>query len=296
MNNAVTRSEISYINSTDTHMKFQTLPVRRRPVSKGIFHRLSAVTRNRRQRVSASAAMSGMEMEDGGSKISRALTIIFLIHIVAIALIFIHQRFLDGRPKESTRAVTREVAKPAVMPLAAKTVSEPPAVPVAPGESKTHVAREGETFASIAAMHGVNELDLRQMNEGKVIRKGLILNLPATKAQNTELAAVAVAADAEAPSADGVVAAAPGTEDGMVDAVPVDVSAAPKAKAIVDEDVAAPSAADLAKDSGKTHLVKKGDTIVKIAKQYKVTQDDLMRANSITDPTKLKAGANLVIP
>jgi hypothetical protein len=87
-------------------MKFQTLPVRRRPVSKGIFHRLSAVTR-KRQRVSASATMSGMEMEDGGSKISRALTIIFLIHIVAIALIFIHQRFLDGRPKESTRAVAR---------------------------------------------------------------------------------------------------------------------------------------------------------------------------------------------
>jgi hypothetical protein len=38
-----------------------------------------------------------MESEDGSSKISRALTIIFLIHIVAIGLIFIHQRFLDGR-------------------------------------------------------------------------------------------------------------------------------------------------------------------------------------------------------
>ncbi|MEY5013559.1 MAG: hypothetical protein RLY69_1274, partial [Verrucomicrobiota bacterium] len=45
--------------------------------------------------------MSGLEMDDdGGSKISRALTIIFFIHIAAIALIFIHQRFLDGRPKE----------------------------------------------------------------------------------------------------------------------------------------------------------------------------------------------------
>jgi LysM repeat protein len=283
MNNAVTRSEISYINSTDTHMKFQTLPVRRRQVSKGIFHRLSAVTRNRRQRVSASAAMSGMEMEDGGSKISRALTIIFLIHIVAIALIFIHQRFLDGRPKESTRAVTREVATPAV---AAKTVSTTTA-PLAANSGKTHVTKDGESYASIAAMHGVAEADLRQLNQDKAMRKGLILSIPVQKVEVAEVVSEAVA-EPVAPTTDAVVAADAVTDEGMVDAVPVDVSAAPKAKAIVES--------ESAKASGKTHLVKKGDTIVKIAKQYKVTQDDLMRANSITDPTKLKAGANLVIP
>jgi LysM repeat protein len=50
------------------------------------------------------------------------------------------------------------------------------------------------------------------------------------------------------------------------------------------------------KASGKTHLVKKGETITKIAKQYKVTQDQLMQANAITDPTKLKAGVNLIVP
>jgi LysM repeat protein len=283
MNNAVTRSEISYINSTDTHMKFQTLPVRRRPVSKGIFHRLSAVTRNRRQRVSASAAMSGMEMEDGGSKISRALTIIFLIHIVAIALIFIHQRFLDGRPKESTRAVTREVAKPAV---AAKTVSTTTA-PLAANSGKTHVTKDGESYASIAAMHGVAEVDLRQLNQDKAMRKGLILSIPVQKVEVAEVVSEAVA-EPVAPTTDAVVAADAVTDEGMVDAVPVDVSAAPKAKAIVES--------ESAKASGKTHLVKKGDTIVKIAKQYKVTQDALMSANFITDPTKLKAGANLVIP
>ena len=87
-------------------MKPQTLPVKRRPVPKGMFRRLSAVTRNtRKQRVSAAAAapVADMEMDDGGSKISRALTIIFLIHIVAIGLIFIHQRFLDGRPPETAK-------------------------------------------------------------------------------------------------------------------------------------------------------------------------------------------------
>lgn len=287
MNNAVTRSETLSINSTDTHMKFQTLPVRRRPVSKGIFHRLSAVTR-KRQRVSASATMSGMEMEDGGSKISRALTIIFLIHIVAIALIFIHQRFLDGRPQESTRAVTREVATPA----AAKTVATP-AAPLVANSGKTHITKDGESYASIAAAFGVAEQDLRQLNDDAALRKGLILKIPAGKAVSVA-APVATAVDptlvSEAP------APAAASDDGMVEAVPVDVSVAPKAKAIVENESAMPAVKETAKASGKTHQVKKGDTIVKIAKQYKVTQDALMSANSITDPTKLKAGANLVIP
>lgn len=287
MNNAVTRSETLSINSTDTHMKFQTLPVRRRPVSKGIFHRLSAVTR-KRQRVSASATMSGMEMEDGGSKISRALTIIFLIHIVAIALIFIHQRFLDGRPQESTRAVTREVATPA----AAKTVATP-ATPLVANSGKTHITKDGESYASIAAAFGVAEQDLRQLNDDAALRKGLILKIPAGKAVSV---AAPVATAVDPALASEAAAPASASDDGMVEAVPVDVSVAPKAKAIVENESAMPAVKETAKASGKTHQVKKGDTIVKIAKQYKVTQDALMSANSITDPTKLKAGANLVIP
>ena len=94
-------------------MKSQTLPVKRRPVSNGILRRLSAVTRNRKQRAAASASAADMEADDGSSKISRALIIIFLIHIVAIGLIFIHQRFLDGRPSPLTetaaQATTAEV-------------------------------------------------------------------------------------------------------------------------------------------------------------------------------------------
>jgi LysM repeat protein len=292
MNNAVTRSEISSTNSTDTHMKFQTLPVKRRPVSKGIFHRLSAVTR-KRQRVSASATMAGMDMDDGGgSKISRALAIIFFIHIAAIALIFIHQRFLDGRPKESARSAQRQVAAPAAAKTANASVAAPTPAPVAASGSKTHVAREGESFSSIATLYGVSELDLRQMNEGKIIRKGLILNLPAKKSESVAAASEANVVDAVAPALGDAVASAANADDEMVEAVPVDVSTAPKAMAIVEED----AVAEPVKTSGKTHLVKKGDTITKIAKQYKVTQDELMQANSITDPTKLKAGANLIIP
>jgi hypothetical protein len=52
-------------------MKFQSLPVKRRPVSKGILHRFNAITtRNRRQRVAAAAASPEIEEEHHGSKIS----------------------------------------------------------------------------------------------------------------------------------------------------------------------------------------------------------------------------------
>lgn len=295
MNNAVTRSEISSINSTDTHMKFQTLPVKRRPVSKGIFHRLSAVTR-KRQRVSASATMAGMDMDDGGAKISRNLTIIFMIHIVAIALIFIHQRFLEGRPQEGKRSASRAVTAPV---MAQKPNAAVTAAAVAPVEKsdKTHITKDGETYTSIAASLGVAEEDLRQLNQNIAMRKGLILQVPAIKAKVIAAHAVTVdpslAASTDAPAAPAMSAA---TDDGMVEAVPVDVALAPKAKTVVESDVASTVADEKIKPSGKTHLVKRGDTIVKISKQYKVTQEALMIANSITDPTKLKAGANLVIP
>jgi LysM repeat protein len=49
-------------------------------------------------------------------------------------------------------------------------------------------------------------------------------------------------------------------------------------------------------DSKKSYVVAKGDTPLKIAKKFKVPFDDLLAANKIDDPTKLKIGQKLVIP
>src|SRR6266540_2995575 len=48
--------------------------------------------------------------------------------------------------------------------------------------------------------------------------------------------------------------------------------------------------------SGKTHVVKKGDNPVTIAKKLKVPYDDLMALNHIEDPRKLRIGQKLLIP
>jgi LysM repeat protein len=44
------------------------------------------------------------------------------------------------------------------------------------------------------------------------------------------------------------------------------------------------------------HVVGKGETIYSISRFYRVSADDLMRANKITDPSKLQTGKKLIIP
>lgn len=49
-------------------------------------------------------------------------------------------------------------------------------------------------------------------------------------------------------------------------------------------------------DSLKTYVVLKGDNPLTIAKKFKVPYDELLAANHINDPRKLKIGQKLIIP
>ena len=48
--------------------------------------------------------------------------------------------------------------------------------------------------------------------------------------------------------------------------------------------------------AGNTHSVARGETLTSIAKMYKVTVDDLQKANNIEDGRKLQAGQTIIIP
>lgn len=267
-------------------MKHQTLPVKRKPVHKGVFRRLSAVTRNRKQRVAATASvpLPEIEMDEGGSKVSRALTIIFLIHIVAIGLIFIHQKFLDGRPSE-----TAEASK-AVVAAAAEKPKEN--LPRLTGGEKIHVVRAGDNYSRIAAAEGVDESDLRLLNQHVEIRPGLLLKIPPQHIVAEESAEVAEIRR-QTPS---------DTDRGLVENV--DVSQAPKAQLVrpnVNHAENAPRpAADVIPSAvaagGKSYVVQPGDSVWRIANRFKVDQDALMRLNGISDAKKMKTGMKLVIP
>jgi len=274
-------------------MKPQTLPVKRRPVTKGILRRLSAVTGNRKQRVAAASPAIEMETEESGSKISRALTIIFLIHIVAIGLIFVHQRFLDGRPVENSAALTEKAQ-----------CNEPAAVLVEPRKTdlprlssgeKPYIVKPGDNYSRIAAATQVDEGDLRLINQHVDIGPGLILKIPPKRIvaeEPPEVAAIRAQATSSLRDRD------------LVDAV--DVNNAPKAQAVrlnPPRSTAAPagdrpavSTGSSAPVSGKSYVVQPGDSIFRIASRFKVNQAALMRANSISDPKKMKTGMKLVIP
>ena len=51
-----------------------------------------------------------------------------------------------------------------------------------------------------------------------------------------------------------------------------------------------------AASGGNEHIVARGETLTSIAKQYKVTVDDLQRVNHIEDGRRLQAGQTITIP
>jgi LysM repeat protein len=60
---------------------------------------------------------------------------------------------------------------------------------------------------------------------------------------------------------------------------------------------AAPAMAPLhSAAAGNTHIVARGETLTSIAKMYKVTIDELQKANHIEDGRKLQAGQTISIP
>lgn len=69
----------------------------------------------------------------------------------------------------------------------------------------------------------------------------------------------------------------------------------PSAKATKDERKPEHAKATVA-DSGKSHVVAKGENPLAIAHKYKVSYDDLLAINHIDDPHKLQIGQKLIIP
>jgi len=255
-------------------MKPHTLPVKRSNVKNGMFKRLRAVTGNRKQRVAATANAAELEEDDGGSKISRALTIIFLIHIVAIGLIFVHQKFLDDRTPDVANAAKQDVV------ASAPVQAERPRI--AAGD-KPYIVRQGDNYARIAAAAEVEEADLRLANQHVDIVPGLLLKIPPKRIIAVESEEVTAIRNQTPVDIDR----------GLVEAVPVDVSSAPRAQLVKPNinRAVAPAAT-----SGKSYVVQSGDSVWRIANRFKVNQDALMKANGISDAKKMKVGMSLVIP
>ena len=265
---------------------------------------------------------AGMGADVPSIGVGRALFVILILHVLAVAAIYIHSIL----PADSNELTADEGQRALSEPAAALVV---PAAPVAkevvvkkkapakravqqPAHTGRHIVVTGDTYPRIARQCNVSEKALRALNGGQALRAGIVLDLPAelsarpvdpkTAAAPKKSAPKAAAAKASAPKASvakkkesAIAAKAPETKPARaVKVTPAyDVSNAPKALV---EEADAPAAAPAIKDSGKTYTIKRGDTLWGISSRFKVSRDDLLALNGIKDANKLYAGRNIKIP
>jgi LysM repeat protein len=250
-------------------MKHDRLPTRRQPVRKTIYARLFNTTKTKKQRAAA-AAPTADDMDEGGINISRSLSIIFAIHIVAIGMIFIHKQYLSGRTSapESAAAVVAVEEKPAA-------AQQNNHLPVLSSGDKPYMVKKGDNYTIIAAKHNVEESALREMNRGTDIRPGVVLRIPhGNRIVAEPPPEVAELRNQRTPS---------DADLGLVEILPpVEPDAAQLVRPAISqsqEDI--PRAQPVS--SGRTHTVKSGDTLWGIASKLGVSATALATLNGITN-------------
>ena len=134
--------------------------------------------------------------------------------------------------------------------------SGPSAAPVAGGS--TYTVRSGDTLSKIAARHRTTAGALRTLNgiSGDHLRIGQVLQLPGN------------GATAPAPSLPPPASAQPTTVSGS----------------------------SLTSSAPGVHTVAAGESAESIARRYQISVGELVRANQITDPRRIRIGQVLTIP
>ena len=275
-------------------MKRQSFQKKRLPAggrSLFVFH--SKIRRRKKQRVAASADLAS-EVPNLG--VARALLVILVLHVAAIAAIFIHNRVTDD-DVVATDSGSKNAAS------AFGTQNKEPATAAKGGEAFYFVST-GDTYDRIARLKSVDVQELRDLNNGKGLDPGAILRIPINRIVPTVEAASGNSdpvPDASEPSV------APVNQVAAVVKPSVTQSAgggAASSTIRVRRDQVVPSssqlqAGDLTREQGSStriYAVKSGDTAWRIAQQHEVSVQALLEANEIKDARRLQVNMKLRIP
>lgn len=265
-----------------------------------ILHAATRATKKRKQRASTTAAPEDLG-EVPGVGVARALVVILLLHVAAIAGIWLHNRWSEGADIQAT--------KPA---LAA------PLPPERRAELRPHTVSKDDNVDRIANKYGVERSALVTANDGiEEFEPGWVINIPTPRSAEAGPAGagdtrVNPAAPEQAfvqtprPLIQTATQSYPGSQPGEL--VPVEgVPPEPKPtdKPILvrgrppvlqtpppRERVPAPAPAP----STRQHTVKPNETLWRIAHNNGISVDDLKRANPGVNVNALKIGAKLNIP
>lgn len=161
-----------------------------------------------------------------------------------------------------------------------------------PATANTYMVKAGDTLTRIASSLGVAIPELEKVNgmtEKSVLQVGQILKVP-TKVMSQAVSDVSAQAGKVVESVQQAPAAVVGAVTSVTSATTALTGATPAAGAT--------AVAASVEDQGPTteYAVVKGDSPYKIAKKFKITPDQLMKANGITDPKKIQIGQMLKIP
>lgn len=262
-------------------MKFQKLPVKRRSVKKGAFRKLFANVANKKKRQRAATANAGnMDGDVPNLGVARALVVMLLIHVVAIAGIFFHSHWLDGESEKAAAAVDHNQS-----PVVPAPDREDEGMPKIKLSDSFYRVGTGETYEIIAGRLGVAEIELRKANDNVEVRLGRILRIPPKKIVAVEPAAITELRQGSSQPAIEPIHQAPAP-------ALVDTEAAMRADARPESTSSAP----VRSASSASHVVKSGDTLWSISQKYGSTVDAVKTANGIDNPRHLKVGMSLTIP
>lgn len=214
----------------------------------------------------------------------------------------------SGRPGNTPSFYSSFLKKAAMMGAglsggAVKASAQEPASPAnavggepspAQNHPKTYTVASGDTITRIAASLGVSIPDLEQANSmagNSVLRVGQVLKIPEQRPKQTEQAAVgqpAQGVDGTLPAASKRLVASPESQGTVV----------PRATLPDPSPAGHDTAGSSTPASGSTteYTVVKGDSPYRIAKRFKITPAELMKANNIADPKKIQIGQKLLIP
>ena len=274
-----------------------------------ILHAATRLTKKRKQRAATSAHPEDLG-EVPGVGVARGLIVILLLHVAAIAGIYLHNSWSEGSDIEASIPALQENKPPTRL-----------------SELRPHTVTSGDNYDKIARKFGVDRDVLMKVNEGKVLEPGWVINIPNNRAEIARPAqdiashndtpiphrsygqnprpAIQTSQtqvyEGSRPGALGLVEGAPPepTERAVLVKPPVRpiVQNRPprhtqynEPRRPVEREQARPVA------TGSRHVVRSGDTLWRIANNNGVSVDALQRANPNVNVSAMKIGTTLIIP
>lgn len=229
-------------------------PQTKRTPPKKTLRKIFSRVGSRRQR--AATANAADFNDNSNHSIGRVLVVLLLLHIVAMAGLYLHAHIIapEGKSiantglnplstqKQEHQSVQERINQTAVTQQLS-----------ADDKSFIHTCEPGDTYAIIANKYQVSEEQLRDLNASRGFAPGDSIRVPKSEPKLIEPARKAVVVT-PGDSASGVT------------------------------------------DSGETYKVNRGDTLSRIATEFGVSIEALMQLNGIDDPRKLRAEQTLKIP